>query len=115
MQRYAFTVEYDGIPFCGWQVQPNRLSVQGILQAKLAEHLKINASTPLIVHGASRTDARVSARGQVCHIDLPLEYSESHIASVPLWEYPISISKSKKSHTLFTRNMQLSPKLIPTR
>jgi len=109
MQRYAFTVEYDGIPFCGWQIQPNRLSVQGVLQAKLTEHLKINLSTPLSIHGASRTDARVSARGQVCHIDLPFQYPESYIASVPLREYPISISNVKKvSHDFHAQHAVVS-------
>ncbi len=28
MPKYKMTIAYDGTPYCGWQVQPNGVSVQ---------------------------------------------------------------------------------------
>ena len=71
MPRYRATIEYDGTPFVGWQMQPQGASVQGCLTAAIAklsgEHVK--------VRGAGRTDAGVHALAQVAHFDLAREFS----------------------------------------
>ncbi len=53
MKRVKLTVAYDGTNYCGWQVQPNGLAVQEVLNRCLSELLK----TKMEVIGASRTDA----------------------------------------------------------
>ena len=65
MKRIKLTVAYDGTDYCGWQVQPNGMTVEEILNRELSaltgEEVK--------VIGASRTDAGVHAEGNVAVFD----------------------------------------------
>ncbi len=69
-QRHRLTIAYDGTDFHGWQkqeppqVEPLR-TVQGVVEDVLQRVLR----QPIILVGASRTDAGVHARGQVGHFD----------------------------------------------
>jgi tRNA pseudouridine38-40 synthase len=70
MPRYRVTLEYDGTPFVGWQVQAEGLSVQG----RLAEAIAKFSSETAMPRGAGRTDAGVHALAQVAHFDLAREW-----------------------------------------
>jgi len=73
MQRYKCTLSYDGSHFFGYQVQPDKRTVQSEVEAVLTKlhkgkHVKISAS--------GRTDAGVHAKGQVIHFDSSLGIPE---------------------------------------
>lgn len=69
--RLRLDVAYDGGGFAGWASQPGMRTVQGTLESALETVLRQpTGSCRLTVAG--RTDAGVHARGQVCHLSVPL-------------------------------------------
>jgi tRNA pseudouridine38-40 synthase len=75
MPRYKLTIEYDGTPFVGWQMQENGVSVQG----RLAEAIKAFSGEDAVPRGAGRTDAGVHALGQVAHFDLAKDWTDDKV------------------------------------
>ncbi|MFM7085068.1 MAG: tRNA pseudouridine(38-40) synthase TruA [Hyphomicrobium sp.] len=75
MPRYALTVEYDGVPFVGWQIQSEGLTVQGVLQEAIFRF----CGERVLAKGAGRTDAGVHALGQVVHFDLEKDWEASRV------------------------------------
>ena len=69
--RFSLTVEYDGAAFQGWQVQPDRRTVQGVLEDRLGRL----ADGPRTVLGSGRTDTGVHALGQVAAVDMPARWT----------------------------------------
>lgn len=61
--KYKLTIAYDGTSFGGWQVQPNCISIQALIQNALTTILR----TPVSIIGSGRTDAGVHALGQTAH------------------------------------------------
>lgn len=87
MQRYKLTIQYDGTDFCGWQVQPNGVSVQETLTNAL---LKISKSASVTASG--RTDSGVHARAMVCHADLDTTTPTENIARAVNCHLPNSVA-----------------------
>ncbi|MCD8301421.1 MAG: tRNA pseudouridine(38-40) synthase TruA [Prevotellaceae bacterium] len=67
--RYFVYLSYDGSSYHGWQVQPNGLTVQEVLQRCLSTLLRQDVK----VIGAGRTDTGVHALVMVAHFDVPDE------------------------------------------
>jgi tRNA pseudouridine38-40 synthase len=70
IRNIKLTVEYDGSDYHGWQIQPERRTIQGELVKAISELI----GWKVRVCGASRTDAGVSAVGQIAliQIDSPI-------------------------------------------
>ena len=65
MKRIKLTVAYDGTNYCGWQIQPNGITIEEVLNKKLS---KLTGEEIRVI-GASRTDSGVHARGNVAVFD----------------------------------------------
>ncbi len=65
MKRYFITLAYNGKNYVGWQIQPNGVSIQEVLQDALSTILR----EQIEVIGAGRTDAGVHARKMIAHFD----------------------------------------------
>lgn len=75
MPRYKLILEYDGTPFCGWQRQADRMSVQQALEEAIGRF----SGETITTQAAGRTDAGVHALGQVVHFDLEREWDPFRI------------------------------------
>ncbi|MDR2087553.1 MAG: tRNA pseudouridine(38-40) synthase TruA [Dysgonamonadaceae bacterium] len=65
MKRYFILLAYNGKNYCGWQIQPNGMTVQ----EKIEQSLSLLLRSPISVTGAGRTDTGVHARKMVAHFD----------------------------------------------
>lgn len=65
MKRIKLTISYDGTNYCGWQVQPNGITIEEVLN----KTLKKLTGEDILVIGASRTDSGVHAMGNVAVFD----------------------------------------------
>ena len=66
-KRLKLTIAYDGANYAGFQLQPRDITVQ----QRVEEALEALFPTPKRIHGSSRTDTGVHARGMVAHVDIP--------------------------------------------
>lgn len=65
VRRIKLIVAYDGTNYCGWQVQPNGITIEEVLNRELSRLL----CEDITVTGASRTDSGVHSLGNVAVFD----------------------------------------------
>ena len=65
MKRVKLTIAYDGTNYCGWQIQPNGITIEEVINKTLQKL----TGEPILVIGASRTDSGVHAMGNVAVFD----------------------------------------------
>lgn len=71
--HYKMTIAYDGTNYQGWQVQPNGISIQEIIQNTMNIILKEKVT----IRGSGRTDTGVHAENQVAHFKYFLKLDKS--------------------------------------
>ena len=71
--RVKLVVAYEGTNYCGWQIQPNGITIEQVLNETLSSLL----GEEITVTGASRTDAGVHSLGNVAvfetHTKMPAD------------------------------------------
>ena len=75
VQNYKIVLSYDGLDFFGWQQQPRRRTIQGVVEDSLAKIVQKKT----YITGAGRTDAGVHAQGQVAHFKANLHIKEEEL------------------------------------
>jgi tRNA pseudouridine38-40 synthase len=84
---WKLVIAYDGTEFHGWQVQPDRVTVQGELRDALARV----TGEEVLPQGSGRTDAGVHALGQVASFALEAPIPEENLARALNRTLPASI------------------------
>lgn len=94
MRRVKLTIAYDGTNYCGWQIQPNGITVEEVLN----KALKKLTGEDILVIGASRTDSGVHALGNVAVFDTETTIPAKKIAVALNQRLPedIVITKSEE-------------------
>lgn len=91
VRNVRLTIEFDGAQYAGWQIQPDRPTVQGVLQKALRAVL----GRDIVSYGCSRTDAGVSARNYVANFIAPLRLPVAKLAPALNANLPADIMVKK--------------------
>ena len=75
MTNIKLTIEYHGLPYCGWQSQKNEKTIQGEIEKAIFKF----SGEKKTIQGAGRTDAGVHAIGQCASFDLEKKFDEYQI------------------------------------
>lgn len=95
--KIKLTVSYDGTNYCGWQVQPNGVTVQ----EKLEDAVFSVTGERVRVTGSGRTDAGVHAKGQVAHFTIEKE-------NIPPQRFVMALNAHLPSDIRVTSSEQVS-------
>ncbi|MFD0837089.1 tRNA pseudouridine(38-40) synthase TruA [Mariniflexile aquimaris] len=73
--RYFIELSYNGTAYHGWQIQPNAVSVQEVVENALSLLFKETVS----IMGAGRTDTGVHAKQMFAHFDTDVKFNEAKL------------------------------------
>lgn len=82
MQGYILKISYKGTAYCGWQVQPEKPTVQSVLQAAVEATFGVKVD----ITGCSRTDSGVHAKEFVALV------SGQGLPDIPVVSLPLAIN-----------------------
>ncbi len=87
MQKFLIKISYDGSCYHGWQIQPNGISVQEVIEKCLKQIAK--QAIPIV--GSGRTDTGVHATCQYAHFNFPINMSPKQLRLALRTKLPDSI------------------------
>ena len=88
VRNIKLTIAYDGTEYHGWQIQPGLRTIQGVITDAIQELL----GSEVRLFGASRTDAGVSALGQVGLIQIDSQIPTENLARAITGRLPTDIA-----------------------
>lgn len=103
MRRIMLVVAYDGTDYCGWQIQPNGITIEEVINRELSRILKEN----ICVIGASRTDSGVHALGNVAVFDTE--------ARIPAEKVSFALNQSLPEDIRIQESLQVPSDFHPRR
>ncbi|MCR5591955.1 MAG: tRNA pseudouridine(38-40) synthase TruA [Lachnospiraceae bacterium] len=101
MRRILLEIAYDGTDYCGWQIQPDAPTIEGILNRELSRLL----NEEIKVIGASRTDAGVHAEGAVAVFDTS--------SNIPGEKFSYAINQSLPDDIVVRRSEETDARFHP--
>jgi len=109
MRNIKLTISYDGSGYHGWQIQRGLPTVQAIV----TEAIKRLTGCEVRVNGASRTDAGVSALGQVANIRLDSPIPAENLAKAITQNLPrdIAVTEAVEANMDFNARHSAKSKL----
>lgn len=103
MRRILLVVAYDGTKYCGWQLQPNCITVEEVLNRELSRLL----AETITVIGASRTDSGVHAMGNVAVFDTQTR--------IPAEKICYALNHSLPEDIVVQKSFEVAPDFHPRR
>ena len=101
VRRILLVVAYDGTNYHGWQMQPERVTIEGVLNETLSGLFQ----EEIQVIGASRTDAGVHAYGNVAVFDTT--------ARIPAEKIPYALNRKLPEDIRIQRAVQVADDFHP--
>ena len=105
-RKYKVVIAYDGTAYAGWQFQTNAVGIQQIVE-KAIEYVE---GAPVRIHGSSRTDAGVHAKGFVGNFYLTKPIPPKNLVKAMNSQLPRDVRIMRASRVKDDFNAQLSAK-----
>jgi len=86
-RTYKLTIAYVGTNYCGWQVQPGELTIQGVIEQLLLKLFRKR----VVLRYASRTDSGVHALAQMATFTCESDFSPEKIQQILNTQLPNDI------------------------
>ena len=99
--RVKLVVAYEGTNYCGWQIQPNGITIEQVLNETLSSLL----GEEITVTGASRTDAGVHALGNIAVFDTE--------ARMPADKYAFALNTRLPEDIRIQKSEEVAPDFHP--
>ena len=101
MKRIKLTIAYDGTNYCGWQIQPNGVTIEEVLNKALTKMM----GEEIVVIGASRTDSGVHAVGNVAVFDTE--------TTIPAEKIAVALNQKLPDDIVITKSEEVAPDFHP--